>query len=85
MSADGAPMWTERVRRSALKAFPPEQLLPDKQPVYVSSWIYVFGVLTIASFAVILASGIVLSLEGPTWWHTSKVGLFFNSMHLWSV
>jgi len=85
LSADGAPMWTERVRRSALKAFPPEQLLPDKQPVYVSSWIYVFGVLTIASFAVILASGVVLSLEGPTWWHTSKVGLFFNSMHLWSV
>jgi quinol-cytochrome oxidoreductase complex cytochrome b subunit len=78
-------MWTERVRGAAVRAFPPEQLLPDRQPVYVSSWIYVFGVLTIAAFVVILASGLWLGLEGPTWWHTSKVGLFVNSLHLWST
>ncbi|MHB1553818.1 MAG: cytochrome b N-terminal domain-containing protein, partial [Acidimicrobiales bacterium] len=24
-------------------------------------------------------------LEGPVWWHTSSVGLFVNSLHLWSV
>jgi ubiquinol-cytochrome c reductase cytochrome b subunit len=79
------PMWTERVRGAAVRAFPPEQLLPDRQPVYVSSWTYVFGVLTIAAFLVILASGLWLGLEGPTWWHTSKVGLFVNSLHLWST
>jgi ubiquinol-cytochrome c reductase cytochrome b subunit len=22
---------------------------------------------------------------GPSWWHTSSVGLFVNSLHLWSV
>jgi ubiquinol-cytochrome c reductase cytochrome b subunit len=27
----------------------------------------------------------VLAIEGPTWWHLSRVGLFVNSMHLWSV
>jgi quinol---cytochrome c reductase cytochrome b subunit, bacillus type len=78
-------MWTARVRKVAEENLPPERLLPDKQPVYVSSWIYIFGVLTIAAFAVILGSGVWLSLEGPTWWHTSKVGLFVNSLHLWSV
>src|SRR6266571_4031499 len=79
------PMWTGRVRDAAVRTFPPERLLPDRQPVYVSSWIYVFGVLTIAAFLVVLVSGGVLALEGPAWWHTSKVGLFFNSLHLWSV
>jgi hypothetical protein len=78
-------MWSARLRESAVKALPPDRLLPDTQPVYVSSWIYVFGVLTIAALAVVLLSGVVLSLWGPTWWHTSKVGLFVNSLHLWSV
>src|SRR6266496_5931276 len=79
------PMWTWRVRDAAVRAFPPERLLPDRQPVYVASWIYAFGVLTIAAFIVVLISGAWLVLEGPTWWHTSKVGLFANSLHLWST
>ena len=33
----------------------------------------------------ILLSGVVLILRGPSWWHESEVGLFFNSIHLWSV
>jgi quinol-cytochrome oxidoreductase complex cytochrome b subunit len=77
--------WTERVRDRAAGTFPPEQLLPDKQPAYVNSWIYVFGVLTLAALAVIIASGSILALEGPQWYHGSTVGLFINSIHLWSV
>jgi ubiquinol-cytochrome c reductase cytochrome b subunit len=64
---------------------PPDRLLPDRQPSYVSSWIYVFGVLTIAALIVIIASGVVLGLKGPTWWHDSGIGHYFNSIHLWSV
>jgi ubiquinol-cytochrome c reductase cytochrome b subunit len=60
-------------------------LLPEEQPAFVSSWVYVFGVLTIASLIVVIASGIVLTLKGPTWWHVSSLGRFFNSLHLWSV
>jgi Cytochrome b(N-terminal)/b6/petB len=78
-------MWTTRVRESLAGALPPEKLLPDAQPVYVASWIYVFGVLTIASLVVVIGSGLVLGLEGPSWWHTTGIGLFFNSVHLWSV
>jgi ubiquinol-cytochrome c reductase cytochrome b subunit len=77
--------WTARLRRRAARAFPPERLLPDRQPAYVASWIYVFGVLTLAAFVVVLASGTVIALEGPRWFHVSSVGLFFNSLHLWSV
>jgi ubiquinol-cytochrome c reductase cytochrome b subunit len=80
-----APTWTGRVRRVAVEALPPERLLPDTQPVYVSSWVYVFGVLTLAAFVVVLASGGVLALAGPSWWHTSSAGHFVNSTHLWST
>lgn len=82
---DDSDEWTARIRGAAVKAFPPERLLPDRQPAYVASWIYVFGVLTLSALAVVLLSGAALALEGPTWWHLSNVGLFVNSTHLWSV
>jgi quinol-cytochrome oxidoreductase complex cytochrome b subunit len=78
-------MWTARLRHRAESAFPPERLLPDRQPAYVASWIYVFGALCMAAFIVILLSGGVIAFKGPQWYHVSNVGLFFNSLHLWSV
>jgi ubiquinol-cytochrome c reductase cytochrome b subunit len=62
--------WSARLRRRAVATLPPEKLLPDNQPSYVASWIYVFG---------------VLALKGPGWWHVTSIGHFFNSIHLWSV
>jgi len=77
--------WTARVRDAAVRAMPPERLLPDEQPAYMSSWVYIFGVLTLASLAVIIGSGVILGLKGPAWWHYTGVGHFFNSIHLWAV
>ena len=77
--------WTARLRGRVVRAYPPEQLLPDEQPAYVASWVYVFGVATIAALIVVLASGGWLALKGPSWWHTSDVGHYVNSLHLWSV
>ena len=78
-------MWTTRMRERAVGAFPPDQLLPDRQPSYVASWIYVFGVLSIAALVVVVVSGGILGLKGPAWWHVSSVGRFFNGLHLWGV
>jgi quinol---cytochrome c reductase cytochrome b subunit, bacillus type len=80
-----ARMWTARLRNKAVAAYPPDRLLPDRQPAYVASWIYVFGVATIAALLVVIASGAVLALIGPQWYHASNVGRFVNSIHLWSV
>jgi len=77
--------WTGRARRWMLTKLPPDKLLPESQPSYVASWIYVFGMGAIASLAVVIASGLVLSLNGPSWWHVSPLGHFVNSTHLWSV
>ena len=79
------PMLTARLREKFQKELPPEKLLPDTQPAYVASWIYVFGVLTIAAFGVILASGLIITLGGPAWYHNNKLGRFTNSLHFWSV
>jgi hypothetical protein len=78
-------MWTSRLRHRVFDNLPPEKLLPDEQPAYVSSWIYVFGVVTIAALAIIIASGMVLAFKGPIWYHTSGFGHFVNSTHFWSV
>jgi hypothetical protein len=80
-----ARMWTNRVRRRAVSLLPPGKLLPDRQPAYVASWVYVFGVASLVTLGVAIASGCVLALGGPDWWHTNVVGHFFNSLHLWSV
>jgi ubiquinol-cytochrome c reductase cytochrome b subunit len=86
MSAPATPAtWTGRLRTRAAHEFPGDTLLPDRQPIYVASWIYVFGVLTLAALLVVLVSGGALAIEGPQWWHHSSTGLFVNSLHLWSV
>ena len=77
--------WTSRLRRSVVDKLPPDKLLPDTQPAYVASWIYVFGVTTMAALGVVIATGCILALDGPQWWHSSSLGHFVNSMHLWSV
>ena len=82
---EDAGMWTSRLRRLALRMLPPGKLLPDRQPAYVSSWVYVFGVASLAALGVAIVSGFAIALGGVDWWHTNPVGHFFNSLHLWSV
>jgi ubiquinol-cytochrome c reductase cytochrome b subunit len=85
VSAAGKRSWTVRLREAGVRAMPPDRLLPDGQPAYMSSWIYMFGALTIAALVIVIGSGMVLSLKGPAWWHYTGIGHFINSIHLWAV
>src|SRR6266702_1486810 len=80
-----ADMWTAKARTKAASLLPPRKLLPDRQPAYVASWVYVFGVASLAAFGIVIASGFALALGGSDWWHTNAAGHFFNSLHLWST
>lgn len=77
--------WTLAVRRRLESRLPLDHLLPDRQPAYVGSWVYVFGVVTIVALVWVVISGIILSIFGPQWWHVSGLGRFVNSLHFWSV
>ncbi len=77
--------WTLAIRRWLERQLPLDSLLPHRMPYYVGSWVYVFGVVTIAALIWIVASGVVLAFFGPQWWHVSSVGHFVNSIHFWSV
>jgi quinol-cytochrome oxidoreductase complex cytochrome b subunit len=76
---------TQDLQERLTNTLPYEQLLPAEQPAYVHSYVYLFGVATLASFLLLFASGIVLAAFGPQWWHFSTAGHFFNSLHFWSV
>jgi quinol-cytochrome oxidoreductase complex cytochrome b subunit len=83
--ADQSRSWTVRLRSRIGRTVPAGQWLPDRQPAYMRSWIYVFGVATLAAFLVVLVTGVVLTVKGVAWWHSSSFGHFVNSTHLWSV
>jgi quinol-cytochrome oxidoreductase complex cytochrome b subunit len=74
-----------RARRWFLTTWPVKRLVPDAEPVYVKSWLYTLGVLTLASFIMLVLSGMVLAVFGPEWWLTNPVGHFMDSVHYWAV
>ncbi|MHB8460771.1 MAG: cytochrome b N-terminal domain-containing protein [Candidatus Limnocylindrales bacterium] len=89
---DGAPpsgptdtSWTGATRRFLERRLPLAHLLPSRQPFFVGSWVYVFGVVAVTGLIWVIGSGIVLAFFGPGWWHVSGVGRFVNSVHFWSV
>lgn len=84
-SNEGSGNWTLGVRHWLERRLPLEHLLPERQPSYVGSWVYVFGVITLAALVWIIVSGSILAFFGPQWWHVSGAGRFFNSLHFWSV
>jgi ubiquinol-cytochrome c reductase cytochrome b subunit len=62
-----------------------EDALPTELPVYVNSTAYLFGVSALSALVMLIVTGTVMSLFGPGWYHVSKLGRFFNSLHFWSV
>jgi quinol-cytochrome oxidoreductase complex cytochrome b subunit len=62
-----------------------EDFLPTKMPAYVNSVAYLFGVGAISGLALLIFTGVIMTAFGPDWYHVSRVGRFFNSLHFWSV
>src|SRR5450759_1900858 len=82
---DGARSLTRSAQRYLRLDFTLDDALPARMPVYVNSVVYLFGATALMALAWIVISGVVLTLGGPTWYHTNAVGRFANSVHFWSV
>jgi len=76
---------TSSVRHRLQRDLALEDLLPDELPAYVHSYVYLFGIATVASLLLLIVSGIWLAMAGPTWWHVSNLGHYINSVHFWCV
>jgi ubiquinol-cytochrome c reductase cytochrome b subunit len=73
------------LRRYVSKYWPYDRLLPSDEPVYVTRLFYMFGSMALMAFVSLIVTGVILVFKGPIWWHSSTWGLFFNSLHFWSV
>jgi hypothetical protein len=78
-SASDSRLLISKVRALILRVLPPKKLLPDKPPVYVSSWIYVFGIASLAALFMAILSGFLIAIGGPDWWHYDVVGHFLTA------
>ncbi len=76
---------TRGIQNSLKKNLSLEDALPTRMPIYVNSMAYLFGVITLCALVMLILTGVVMALFGPTWYHFSPAGRFVNSMHFWSV
>lgn len=76
---------TRRAREWIGRSLSMEDALPTRMPTYVNSVVYLFGAVTLAALAMLIATGVIIAIFGPGWWHVSRVGHFVNSLHFWSA
>lgn len=76
---------TEKAQQRLRENLALEDVLPTRMPTYVNSLGYLFGASTLSTLALLILTGVVLSVFGPEWWHISRLGRFFNSLHFWGV
>lgn len=76
---------TEKAQQHLRENLALEDVLPTGMPTYVNSVSYLLGASTLSALALLVLTGVALSIFGPEWWHVSQVGRFFNSLHFWGV
>ena len=77
--------WTARVRQRAEGSFPLTNCCPTANPPMWRRGSTCSARCRSLPSLPCIASGAVLALGGPQWYHGSTTGLFVNSLHLWSV
>jgi hypothetical protein len=60
--AEDKKLLTFKMRKAIRSNLPLDKLVPDRQPAYVESWVYVFGVATLVALSLVIASVIMLVL-----------------------
>lgn len=54
-------------------------------PSYGNKFFYSLGFLSMISFLMLLATGVIMSVNGSTWWLTNSFGSYMRSVHLWAT
>jgi len=54
-------------------------------PSYGNKFFYSLGFLSMISFLVLIVTGVIMTMYGPTWWLTDTLGKYLRSVHLWAT
>ncbi len=54
-------------------------------PSYGNKLFYSLGFLSMISFLVLIITGVIMVLYGPSWWLTNSFGAYMRSVHLWAT
>ncbi len=54
-------------------------------PSYGNKIFYSLGFMALTCLVILAATGILMAFMGQTWWLTNPWGIFFRSVHLWTV
>ena len=76
---------TEKAQRFLVRNLTLEDALPTKMPVYVNSVAYLFGALALSAIIMLIITGLIMVIFGPTWYHGNAAGHFINALHFWST
>lgn len=62
-----------------------DTLMIKNVPKYGNTFFYSLGFLSMVSFLVLIVTGTVMSIFGPSWWLTTGLGSYTRSLHLWAT
>ncbi|HEC93868.1 MAG TPA: hypothetical protein ENI56_00640 [Candidatus Kaiserbacteria bacterium] len=62
-----------------------DKIYIHRMPSYGNKIFFSLGFLALTCLTVLVATGIVLAFMGQTWWLTNPWGIYFRSVHLWTV
>ncbi len=54
-------------------------------PSYGNKFFYSLGFLSATSFLILIVTGTIMTVLGPTWWLTDNLGAYTRSIHLWAT
>ncbi len=54
-------------------------------PSYGNKFFYSLGFLSMVSFLALIATGMIMTFFGPSWWLTNELGKYMRSVHLWAT
>ena len=60
-------------------------LMIQRAPAYANKIFYALGALSATSLILLIVSGTIMALNGPSWWLTNDSGQYLRSVHMWST
>jgi ubiquinol-cytochrome c reductase cytochrome b subunit len=62
-----------------------EGIMIKDVPKYGNKFFYSLGFLSMIAFMILVVTGTIMTIFGPSWWLTNGLGVYTRSVHLWAT